>query len=90
MKLRAWLAISVTVLASCQTAETTKESAVGVNRQQHFLVSADAVNQSAEKAYQDVLAQARKQYALDTDPAKVERVKRIASRLIPATGALRP
>jgi len=88
--MRALFVITVAVLAGCQTAETTKESAVGVNRQQRFLVSADAVNQSAEKAYQDVLAQARKQNALDTDPAKVERVKRIASRLIPATGPLRP
>ena len=76
--------------SACQTVETTKESAVGVNRPQHMMVSADAVNQSADKAYKDVLAQAQKQNALDRDPATVERVKRIASRLIPATGALRP
>ncbi len=75
---------------ACQTVETTKESAVGVNRPQHMMVSADAVNQSADKAYHDLLAQAQKQNALDRDPATVERVKRIASRLIPATGALRP
>src|SRR5919109_2441104 len=75
---------------ACQTVQTTKESAVGVNRPQHFLISADAVNQSADKAYHDLLAQAQKQNALDRDPATVERVKRIASRLIPATGALRP
>jgi len=54
------------------------------------MVSADAVNQSADKAYHDILAQAQKQNALDRDPATVERVKRIATRLIPATGALRP
>jgi len=75
---------------ACQTVETTKESAVGVSRPQHMLVSAEAVNQSADKAYHDILAQAQKQNALDRDPATVERVKRIASRLIPATGALRP
>src|SRR5256714_4947135 len=78
------------VCSACQTGETTKESAVGVNRHQHMLVSADAVNQSAEKAYQDVLAQAQKQNALDRDAAAVDRVKKIATRLIPATGALRP
>ncbi len=77
-------------LAACQTVETTKESAVGVDRHQHMLVSADAVNQSADKAYHDVIAQAQKQNALDRDAATVERVKRIAGRLIPATGALRP
>ena len=87
------LLISLTVVAlaaGCQTVETTKESAVGVDRRQHMMVSSDAVNQSAQKAYQDVLAQAQKQNALDRDAAAVERVKRIASRLIPATGALRP
>src|ERR671924_1012144 len=75
---------------ACQTVETTKQSAVGVSRPQHMLISADAVNQSADKAYHDVLSQAQKQNALDRDPATVARVKAIASRLIPATGALRP
>jgi predicted Zn-dependent protease len=85
------IAISVSPLCiGCQTVETTKSSAVGVNRTQHMMVSADAVNQSAGKAYQDVLAQAQKQNALDRDAATVARVKNIASRLIPATGALRP
>src|SRR5262245_37191470 len=83
-------AAAAALCAACQTVETTKESAVGVNRPQHFLVSADAVNQSADKAYHDLLAQAQKQNALDRDAATVERVKRIAGRLIPATGALRP
>jgi predicted Zn-dependent protease len=92
MSLRSFVipAALAALCAACQTAETTKESAVGVNRPQHFLISADAVNQSADKAYHDVLAQAQKQNALDRDPATVERVKRIVSRLIPATGALRP
>src|SRR6267378_1043089 len=75
---------------ACQTVETTKEGAVGVSRPQHMLVSAEAVNQNADKAYHDILAQAQKTNALDRDPSTVERVKRIASRLIPATGALRP
>src|SRR5690349_8863715 len=85
-----FVAAATIALAGCQTVETTKESAVGVDRKQHMLVSADAVNQSADKAYKDVLAQAQKQNALDRDATTVERVKRIAGRLIPATGALRP
>ena len=91
MKLKCVLVLSaVAVCAACETVETTKESAVGVDRKQHMMVSSDAMNQSADKAYHDVLAQAQKQNALDKDPATVERVKRIASRLIPATGVLRP
>jgi len=76
--------------AGCETVETTKESAVGVDRKQHMMVSSDAINQSADKAYADVLKQAQQQNALDKDPATVARVKAIANRLIPATGALRP
>src|SRR5256884_9091800 len=91
MNFKSMLVLSaVAFCADCQTVETTKQSAVGVNRAQHMLVSSDAVNQSADKAYHDVLAQAQKQNAVDRDPATLERVKRIASRLIPATGALRP
>src|SRR2546421_3077900 len=84
------LAACAAITTGCETVETTKSSAVGVDRHQRMMVSADAVNQSADKAYHDVLAQAQKQNALDRDAATVERVKRIASRLIPATGALRP
>src|SRR2546423_12297873 len=78
------------VLMGCGTVETTKSSAVGVDRPQHMLVSSEQVNAASDKAYHDVLAQAQKQNALDHDAASVERVKRIAGRLIPATGALRP
>src|SRR5919198_3316232 len=91
MNSRFLIVASATALcAACETVETTKSSAVGVQRPQYMMVSAAAVNQSADKAYHDILAQAQKQNALDRDPATVERVKRIASRLIPATGALRP
>ena len=89
-KLLLSLIASMVFAGGCSTVETTKSSAVGVDRHQHMMVSSDAVNQSADKAYKDVLAQAQKQNALDRDPATLERVKRIASRLIPATGALRP
>jgi predicted Zn-dependent protease len=83
-------AAAVVVTAGCQTVDTTKSSAVGVDRRQHMLVSSEEINAAAEKAYAEVLAQAQKQGALDKDPAAVQRVKAIASRLIPVTGALRP
>ena len=84
------LAASAALVTGCQTVETTKESAVGVSRPQRMLVSADEINASSEQAYHQVLAQAQQKGALDRDAAAVQRVKSIASRLIPATGALRP
>ena len=84
------LAASAAFLTGCETVQTTPSSSVGVSRPQHMLVSSDQVNASADKAYHDVLAQAQQQGALDRDAAAVQRVKAIAARLIPATGALRP
>ena len=75
------------LLAGCGTA--TEPGAVGVKRPQLLLVPSEEVNQSAEKAYQQVLAQARAKGALDRDPAQVQRVKAIIGRLIPRTAAFR-
>lgn len=83
-------AASVAMLSGCQTVDTTKSSAVGIDRHQHMLVSSEQVNASAEKAYHDLIADAQKQGALDRDPATVQRVKTIVGRLIPQTAALRP
>src|SRR5437870_4667768 len=82
-------AVSAAVLSGCQTVDTTKSTAVGVDRHQRFLVSSEQINASAEKAYADVLAEAKKQNALDRDAAQVQRVKTIVGRLIPQTGAFR-
>lgn len=84
-----WVAASVILLQGCQTAQTTQESAVGVNRPQHFLVSAQDIDAASAQAYQQVLAEARQKGALDRDQATLQRVKTIVGRLIPATGALR-
>jgi predicted Zn-dependent protease len=83
------LVLSAEGLAGCETVETTKSSAVGVDRKQHMLVSSEQVDQAAVQAYQQTLAQAQKQGALDKDAAAVQRVKAIVSRLVPQTGALR-
>jgi predicted Zn-dependent protease len=76
--------------AGCQTVETTQPGAVGVTRQQRMAVSSEEVNASAEKQYAQMMAEAKQKNALDRDPAQVERVKRIVSRLIPQTTAFRP
>src|SRR6266850_4693791 len=78
---------SAAFLAGCGTA--TAPGAVGIERPQLLLVPSEQVNQSAEEAYQQVLAQARRQGALDRDPAQVRRVRTIVGRLIPQTAAFR-
>ena len=77
-------------LGACQTVQTTQAGAVGVDRQQSFMVSASSVNSSAAKAYQQVMAEAQKKGQLNRDPAQLERVRAIASRLIANVAAFRP
>jgi predicted Zn-dependent protease len=78
------------LLAGCQSVETTQPGVVGVSRQQHMAVSSEEVNASAEKQYAQMMAEAKQKNALDRDPAQVERVKRIVNRLIPQTASFRP
>ena len=78
-------------LAACQTVQTTQPGVVGVERKQTMtsLLPVSQVNSGAEKAYQQVLAEARKKNQLNRDAAQLARVKRIADRLIPVTAAFR-
>jgi predicted Zn-dependent protease len=84
------LAVSAALLGGCETVETTKQGAVGVDRQQRFLVSEKDVEDSAKKQYTAMMADAQKKGALDRDAAQVARVKAIVSRLVPQTGVFRP
>jgi predicted Zn-dependent protease len=77
------------VLAGCQSVSTTEPGTVGVERKQNMLVSSEAINQSADQAYRQVLGEAQKKGQLNTDQAQLARVRAIASRLIPQTGAFR-
>jgi len=77
------------LLAGCQSVNTTQPGAVGVERKQNMLVSSATVNRSAEKAYAQVLAEAQKKGQLNRDAGQLQRVRAIASRLIPQTGAFR-
>jgi predicted Zn-dependent protease len=76
-------------LAGCKTVETTQPGVVGVERKQSMLVSSDTVNRSAVKAYAQVLAEAQKKGQLNRDAGQLQRVRAIANRLIPQTGAFR-
>jgi predicted Zn-dependent protease len=92
MKMRnSLIALAVAAgLLGCQTVETTKQGAVGVDRQQRMLVSEQEVNASAQKQYAQMMAEAQKKNALDRDAAQVARVKAITSRLVPQTAVFRP
>jgi predicted Zn-dependent protease len=83
------LAIVAALGAGCQTVDTTKAGAVGVERHQRMALSSQEVNAEAQKAYAHMMADAQKKGALDKDAAQVARVKAIVSRLTPQTAAFR-
>jgi predicted Zn-dependent protease len=91
MMLRKLCAAGLAALAmtGCETVDTTQAGVVGVERHQRMAVSAEEVDKSADKAYHDLIAQAQAKGVLNKDPAETERVRRILSRLVPATGAFR-
>ena len=76
-------------LGACQTVQTTQAGAVGIDRTQRMAVSAQSMEQSANKQYAQVLAEAQKKDKLNTDTAQYERVKAIADKLIKQTPAFR-
>jgi predicted Zn-dependent protease len=85
------LIIPITLaVASCQTVQTTKSGAVGVDRQQTMMLTSAEVNKASVQAYRQAMQQAAKKGILNRNAAQVARVKRIAQRLIPSTAAFRP
>jgi predicted Zn-dependent protease len=88
--MRSLVLLLAALAAGCQTVQTTRPGAVGVDRQQTMLVSSAMINRSAESAYRQTLAQARKKGVLNNDAALLARVRAIADRLIPQTAAFRP
>jgi predicted Zn-dependent protease len=80
-------ALSVT---ACQTVQTTQAGLVGVKREQRMAVSAQALEDTANKQYSELMAQAKEKGKLNPDPQQFARVKRIADKLIAQTPAFRP
>lgn len=78
------------VVTACQTVQTTQGGAVGVERRQSMMVSATQMDQAASQSYHQILQQAGQKNALNRNKDQVERVRGVARRLIPATGAFRP
>ncbi len=81
--------VSAALLVGCQSVQTTQSGAVGIDRKQSMFVSSEEINQSAVQAYRTVLQEEGKKGAVNHDPEQVRRVRAIAARLIPATGAFR-
>ena len=84
------IAVSTGLLSGCESVDTTKEGAVGVDRHQRMLVSEQEVEASSKQAYSQMMAEAQKKNALDRDAAQVARIKNIIGRLIPQTAVFRP
>lgn len=76
------------LLVACSS--TTQQGAIGVDRKQLLLVSSEEVNQAAAQAYTGELQQASQAGKLNDDKQMVERVRAVASRLIPQTAVFRP
>ena len=77
------------LLPGCTTVETTKGGAVGVDREQRMMVSSAEVDAGSRKAYAEMMAEAQKKGVLDRNPAQVQRVKAIVSKLVPQVSAFR-
>ncbi|HKT73444.1 MAG TPA: M48 family metallopeptidase [Steroidobacteraceae bacterium] len=91
--MRAWgfraTLLMVSGLVACATVQTTNPGAVGIDRRQQMLVSEEDVEKAAVQAYAQEVGKARTDGKLNSDPELTARVRRVAGRLIPTTGAFR-
>ena len=76
-------------LSSCETVQTTDGGAVGVQRTQRMMVSAEQINAASAQSYRETMQEASAKGLLNRDPNYVNRVRAIANRLIPAAGVFR-
>lgn len=89
MRIRPWLALSLLVaVTACTT--TTNEGAIGIKRKQLLLLPSAQVDAMALQSYRGDLSTAKQKGSLNTDKTNLERIRRIADRLIPQTAVFRP
>jgi Zn-dependent protease with chaperone function len=77
------------LISGCETVHTTQPGAVGIDREQHMLVSSEQVDKAAAEAYQQELTKARSQGKLDKSQAELARVRAVSDRLIRQVGVFR-
>lgn len=77
-----------TALTGCVS--STMNSSTGSDRKQFMLISSEEVNAAAAQGYQQTLNEARQKGLLNPNAAQLQRVQRIANRLIAQAGIYRP
>lgn len=82
------LGLCLGALSGCAT--TTAGGAVGADRSQLMLVSSRQLEAMAAQSYAKLKADAATQGALNRDPAMLQRVRAVASRIEPQTAVFRP
>src|SRR4029077_6244297 len=75
------------VMLACSS--TTEQGTVGVERSQFLLVSSAEMDKSAAAAYAQVIQEQTPKGKVNKDPKQVERVRAIATRIIPQTAVFR-
>jgi predicted Zn-dependent protease len=85
-----FVATSLLTLVACETAQTTQSGAVGVDREQRFVVSAEAIEQAAGQQYAELIGKERQKGTLNRNPAQVNRVRAITNRLVAQVPVFRP
>ena len=77
--------------AGCSTVQTTEGGTIGIDRKQRMssLVSEEELDAGARKAYTEVLTKEKSEGDLNADAKMTTRVRAIAQRIIPQTGAFR-
>jgi predicted Zn-dependent protease len=83
----AGIAATAMMVAACTT--TTQKGTVGVERSQFMVVSSAEMTQGAALAYQKVLQEEGAKGNVNRDPQQVERLRRMATRMIPHTAVFR-
>ena len=66
---------ALVVVAGCQTVETTRGGAVGVEREQRMMVSAQQVDAAAREQYAAVLKESAQKGILEHDSPRAQRVR---------------
>ncbi|WP_330925034.1 M48 family metallopeptidase [Candidatus Sororendozoicomonas aggregata] len=83
--------ILLALMAGCQSISTTSGGELGVDRQQRMfaLLSAQQVDEMADKAYRDTLKASNKKQVLNQDRVTLKRLRAIADKLIAQVGTFR-
>lgn len=78
---------SFVALVACTS--STQEGAIGIQRKQLLLLPSSQVDAMALQSYRGELSSAKQKGTLNTDKANLERIRKIADRLIPQVAVFR-